>query len=137
MDAEKSREFGILANEVKETIENAIKEKAHETNKNFTKKRIEKIDVTNPGIKPPLGHLHLITQAITEISDIFGRIGFTRVRYPEVEWDWYAFEALNFPEGHPARDDWETFFIDETPHQVRAYGPNSAHQLRSNKRNGK
>jgi phenylalanyl-tRNA synthetase alpha chain len=116
MDPEKRREFGILANEVKETIESAIKEKAHETKVSFTKKRIEKIDVTNPGIKPPLGHLHLITQAISEISEIFGRIGFSRVRYPEVEWDWYAFEALNFPEGHPARDDWETFFIDENPH---------------------
>ena len=121
MDAQKRREFGILANDVKETIESAIKEKAHETHRSFTKKRVEKIDVTNPGIKPPLGHLHLITQAIAEITDIFERIGFSRVRYPEVEWDWYAFEALNFPEGHPARDDWETFFIDESPHSK--YGP--------------
>lgn len=121
MDAEKRREFGILANDVKETIESAIKEKAHETHQSITRKRIEKIDVTNPGIKPPLGHLHLITQAIAEITDIFERVGFTRVRYPEVEWDWYAFEALNFPEGHPARDDWETFFIDELPHSK--YGP--------------
>src|SRR4029077_5197575 len=50
-------------------------------------------------------------KAMEEISDIFAHIGFTRVRYPEVEWDWYAFTALNFPENHPARDDWETFFI--------------------------
>jgi phenylalanyl-tRNA synthetase alpha chain len=76
---------------------------------------VEKIDVTNPGIKPPLGHLHLVTQAIEEISSIFEKIGFERVRYPEVEWDWYAFEALNFPENHPARDDWETFFIKGAP----------------------
>jgi len=121
MDPEKRKEFGILANEAKETIESAIKEKAHETKISITKKRVEKIDVTNPGIKPPLGHHHLITQAISEISEIFGRIGFSRVRYPEVEWDWYAFEALNFPEGHPARDDWETFFIDENAHPK--YGP--------------
>lgn len=121
MDPEKRREFGILANDVKQTIENALKEKAHETKKNITKKKIEKIDVTNPGIKPSLGHLHLITQAIVEITEIFERIGFSRVRYPEIEWDWYSFGALNFPEGHPARDDWETFFIDAQPH--KKYGP--------------
>lgn len=117
MDPEKRREFGILANEVKETIEEALKDKAHETKKNLTRKKVEKIDVTNPGLKPPLGHHHLITQAIAEITDIFERIGFSRVRYPEVEWDWYSFGALNFPEGHPARDDWETFFIDQEPHK--------------------
>ena len=53
-----------------------------------------------------------MTQAVREITDIFSHIGFERVRYPEIEWDYYAFSALNFPENHPARDDWETFFID-------------------------
>jgi phenylalanyl-tRNA synthetase alpha chain len=47
-----------------------------------------------------------------EITRIFERIGFTRVRYPEVEWEWYSFEGLNMPKNHPARDDFETFFID-------------------------
>jgi phenylalanyl-tRNA synthetase alpha chain len=121
IDPEKRKEVGILANEVKETIENAIKDKTHETKALRTKAHIEKIDVTNPGIKPPLGHLHLITQAIEEITEIFERIGFTRVRYPEVEWDWFSFGALNFPEGHPARDDWETFFIDTEPD--KKFGP--------------
>jgi phenylalanyl-tRNA synthetase alpha chain len=112
---ERRKEFGVLANDVKQTIEEAIKDKT-ENLKHKTKTAIrEKIDVTNPGVKPPLGHLHLVTQAIEEISDIFGKIGFERVRYPEVEWDWYAFEALNFPEDHPARDDWETFFIKGQP----------------------
>ena len=118
---DKRKEFGILANSVKETIEDAIKDKTenlkHKTNTILR----EKIDVTNPGIKPHLGHLHLVTQAIEEISDIFGKIGFERVRYPEVEWDWYAFEALNFPGDHPARDDWETFFIKGNPDSK--YGP--------------
>lgn len=110
-------DVGRLANEVKETIENAIIEKG----KNLKEGKLEitksKIDVTNPGILPPLGHLHLITQAIYEITDIFEKIGFTRVRYPEVEWDWYAFGALNFPINHPARDDWETFFINADPNK--------------------
>ena len=111
----------MLANEVKQTIEDAIEDKA-ESLKHKTKTILrEKIDVTNPGIKPPLGHLHLVTQAIEEISNIFAGIGFERVRYPEVEWDWYSFEALNFPENHPARDDWETFFIKAVPDSK--YGP--------------
>ncbi|MCI0479126.1 phenylalanine--tRNA ligase subunit alpha [Candidatus Uhrbacteria bacterium] len=72
----------------------------------------EREDVTEPGRRPPEGHLHLVTQAIREITAIFDRIGFTRTRYPEVEWDKYAFESLNMPHDHPARDEWETFFMD-------------------------
>lgn len=108
---EKRKEVGVLANEVKNTIEDALKQKALSLKKKSEKVYLKKIDVTNPGIKPPLGHLHLVTQAIEEISTIFERVGFTRVRYPEIDWDWYAFTALNFPKNHPARDDWETFFI--------------------------
>ncbi len=108
---EKRKEFGILANEVKNTIEDAIENQKSKLKNQKLTKVIEKIDVTNPGVKPLLGHLHLVTQAVKEITNIFERIGFERVKYPEVEWDWYAFEALNFPGEHPARDDWETFFI--------------------------
>lgn len=121
IDPERRREIGILANEVKETIESAIEQQEIRITNQESGKRMQKIDISNPGIKPSLGHLHLITQAISEITDIFERIGFERVRYPEVEWDWYPFSALNFPEGHPARDDWETFFIDADPHPK--YGP--------------
>ena len=70
------------------------------------------VDLTAPGIQPPAGHLHPISQAIEEISRIFAKIGFTRVRYPEVDWDYYAFESLNMPPNHPARDEWETFFVE-------------------------
>lgn len=105
--------IGKIANEVKTILEDAIKQKESELVTNVTKNFTT--DVTEPGIKPPLGHLHLVTQAIREITRIFESIGFTRVTYPEIEWDWYAFEALNFPKHHPARDDWETFFIDQEP----------------------
>ena len=118
---EKRPAFGILANEVKQTIEEALEEKAKSLSNARKTNLLEKIDVTNPGVKPPLGHLHLVSLAIEEITEIFEKIGFVKVRYPEVEWDWYAFEALNFPPNHPARDDWETFFIDEKPHPK--YGP--------------
>jgi phenylalanyl-tRNA synthetase alpha chain len=70
------------------------------------------VDLTIPGQQPNVGHMHPISQAMEEITRIFERIGFTRVRYPEVDWDWYVFESLNMPPDHPARDEWETFFID-------------------------
>ncbi len=108
---EKRKEVGMLANEVKKTIEEAIQEQQKILLKTKKSKLLEKIDVTNPGIKPPLGHLHLVTQAIEEISEIFKKIGYTKVKYPEIDWDYYAFTALNFPKNHPARDDWETFFV--------------------------
>lgn len=102
---------GMLINGFKSAADAAF---ADQTEK---KKTVEPdwFDVTLPAILPPQGHLHIVTQAIMEITRIFERIGFIRVRYPEVDWDWYAFEALNMPPQHPARDEWETFFI-ETPH---------------------
>lgn len=124
LPAEKRSEIGRLANEIKDILEEQINDKRRELKATRLKtidKRIEQkkdshhsenVDVTLPGIKPPLGSLHLVTQAIEEITSIFEKIGFTKVRYPEVEYDWYAFEALNFPENHPARDDWETFFVE-------------------------
>lgn len=112
---EKRVEVGTLANEVKKSIEEAVDQKKKDLSKVKFEIKKEKIDVTNPSIKPPLGHLHLITQAINEITKIFEHIGFIRVRYPEVEWDWFVFEALNFPKNHPARDEWETFFIKSEP----------------------
>ena len=122
LPVEKRSEIGKLANSIKDMLEEQIddrrKDFKHQSKElqnkdNETQKKTEtNIDVTLPGIKPPLGTLHLVTQAIEEITNIFDKIGFTRVRYPEVEYDWYAFGALNFPENHPARDDWETFFVE-------------------------
>lgn len=107
---------GILINSVKkeilETLENRQKE--------FLQEGKQWIDVTASGVKPKLGHLHPVTLAISEIVPIFEKIGFSQVRYPEVELDYYAFEALNMPKDHPARDEWETFYITDeivlTPH---------------------
>lgn len=113
---ERRPEVGKLANEIKNTVEELLKSRQDEIKgkkKESTKK--EFLDITMPGKRPPLGHLHLITQAIDEITSIFEHIGFARVRYPEVEWDWFAFTALNFPQDHPARDDWETFFMEGEP----------------------
>lgn len=117
--AEQRPIVGRLANEVKTAIEEMIEDTFKALKNDSKRKRTNQIDVTMPGIKPPLGHLHPVTQAIDEITAIFEKIGFTRVRYPEVEWDWYAFEALNFPAQHPARDEWETFLMDTPPDQKK------------------
>jgi phenylalanyl-tRNA synthetase alpha chain len=106
------KQAGVLINDTKNAILNTIasqKNKIKEATRQW-------FDATIPGQKPQLGHLHLVTQAISEISSVFEKIGFARVRYPEVEWDWFAFESLNMPKDHPARDEWETFFIDAPFH---------------------
>ncbi len=101
---------GVVVNEVKQSIRQSI-ESREGTNERSREALDSWFDITAPGIRPPEGHLHIVSQAITEITRIFERIGFTRVRHPEVDWDWYAFESLNMPHDHPARDEWETFFI--------------------------
>jgi phenylalanyl-tRNA synthetase alpha chain len=106
--SENRQQVGILINDTKKTLESLIAEQKN----SFKENAREWFDPTVPGIKPKIGNLHLVTQAIAEINNVFEGIGFERVRYPEVEWDWYAFEGLNMPKGHPARDEWETFFID-------------------------
>jgi phenylalanyl-tRNA synthetase alpha chain len=103
-------QVGATVNQVKQAICDALNRKQTTENKQQTAESM--FDDSIPGIRPPQGHLHIVTQAISEITRIFERIGFTRVRHPEVDWDWYAFTSLNMPADHPARDEWETFFID-------------------------
>ena len=106
---EKRALLGQLINDAKRAIEETLTSKRNELHKTGNE---EWFDSTIPGIKPTTGHLHLVTQAIGEIAKTFEQIGFVRVRYPEVDWDWYAFTSLNMPTEHPARDEWETFFVD-------------------------
>ena len=77
------------------------------------KLREERIDVTLAGRRRPLGTRHPITLVRDEISEIFAGLGFQVAEGPEIELDYYNFEALNFPKDHPARDMQDTFFIDE------------------------
>jgi phenylalanyl-tRNA synthetase alpha chain len=115
---EDRRKVGQRANEIKQELTAAFEARRDELRSaSFGElAKTERLDVTLPGIRPPEGHLHLTSQAIAEVTEIFARIGFYRVRHPEVEWDWYAFEALNMPPDHPARDEWETFFVDAPDH---------------------
>jgi len=72
----------------------------------------ERIDVTLPGREVSLGQIHPLTSTLNEILNIFVMMGFQVVEGPEVEWDYYNFEALNIPRNHPARDMWDTFYVD-------------------------
>ncbi len=103
------KEFGQRINLLKIEIEKQMAAKRKGLTLSSEKQKY--IDVTLPGKKYPKGSLHPMTLAIEEISHIFEKIGFNRVSYPEVEWEYFSFEALNMPKGHPARDEFETFFI--------------------------
>ena len=110
---EERRDFGRRANELKRLLEEEFRRKREEIGK---KVKIEEIDLTLPGRPVELGRLHPTTKILREICEIFVSMGFEIVEGPEVEWDYYNFEALNIPEDHPARDMWATLWIDyETP----------------------
>lgn len=110
--------LGVLANEIKSTIALMLDVAKRNLSVGALTERLakEREDITEPGTRPPEGHLHPMTHAIREITAIFERAGFTRTRYPEVEWDWYTFEALNMPKDHPARDEQETFHVEAPEH---------------------
>lgn len=103
---EDRKEAGIALNDLKVCLNQELGETVESLTTSVAQ------DPTLPGIHLNLGHVHPVSQAIAEVTQIFEKIGFTRVRYPEVDWDWYAFESLNMAPNHPARDEWETFFID-------------------------
>ena len=107
--------IGGRANEVKKAFETAVAEKKADLDRNILASQRESLDVTLPGKKTALGRLHPITQTFNEICDIFKGMGFQIVEGPEVEWDYYNFEALNMPEGHPARDMFATLWMDTKP----------------------
>ncbi len=70
------------------------------------------LDMTIPAAPVQAGHTHLASQTIHQIVTIFSHLGMNFVEAPEADYDWYVFESLNMPKTHPARDDWETFFVD-------------------------
>lgn len=103
--------FGKDINRLKKTIEKKLTSSQKKLLQN--KKGDTSFDPTIPGITPPSGHYHLISQTIEEAEQIFKTLGFIRRRYPEVESDWYYAEGLNIPKDHPARDDQETFYVKD------------------------
>jgi phenylalanyl-tRNA synthetase alpha chain len=116
LPAEQRPKAGAAANRLKSLLEENLAAK-QEALKNAQLQRMleeERIDVTLPGRPIRLGRLHPTTQILRETSAIFTSMGFEVVEGPEVETDYYNFEALNIPRGHPARDMWDTLWVDYT-----------------------
>ncbi|MBL3641222.1 phenylalanine--tRNA ligase subunit alpha [Peribacillus frigoritolerans] len=115
LSAEERPKIGALANEVREAIATKIEEKqqALETAAVNAKLATETIDVTLPGRPVNKGNLHPLTRIVEEIEDLFIGMGYTVAEGPEVESDYYNFEALNLPKSHPARDMQDSFYITD------------------------
>lgn len=114
LSSEERPVIGQLANEVREIIEEKIEEtkKRLETLELQHKLKNENIDVTMPGKTSALGHKHPMTIVIDEITNIFMGMGYSVAEGPEIEKDYYNFEALNIPANHPAKDEQDTFYIN-------------------------
>ena len=109
---EQKRAAGQLANKIKKEVTEAFEKLKAGLAKTAEKK--EFVDVTLPGVDANIGKMHVITQTINELLDIFGRMGFGVAYGPEVEDEWHNFVALNIPTEHPARDPVDNFYIDDS-----------------------
>jgi phenylalanyl-tRNA synthetase alpha chain len=110
---EQRRSVGARANEIKQLLEAKLSDRKQSLERGLVDAlHEERLDVTLPGKRIPLGRLHITTQIINEICGVFRDMGFQVVEGPEVEWEYYNFEALNMPVGHPARDNFQTLWVD-------------------------
>lgn len=115
LSAEERPVIGQLANEVRAAIEAAVDTTLDTLKKDAVAKQLaaEAIDVTMPGKVIPVGKQHPLSRVLGEVEEIFMGMGFDIASGPEVEYDYYNFEALNIPKGHPARDAQDTFYITD------------------------
>ena len=115
LSAEERPKMGQLVNEVRAKIEGDLAKKAEELKAAVREAKLksETLDVTMPGKVNKSGRFHPLQQVITEMENVFIGMGYEIADGPEVEYDYYNFEALNIPEGHPARDTQDTFYITD------------------------
>ncbi|OJH17456.1 phenylalanine--tRNA ligase subunit alpha [Bacillus obstructivus] len=115
LSADERPKMGALANEVRESISQKIEVKHTSLETEAVEKQLaaETIDITLPGRPVKSGNHHPLTRVVEEIEDFFIGMGYKIAEGPEVEKDYYNFEALNLPKGHPARDMQDSFYITE------------------------
>jgi len=129
--------IGKKANEIK----NFLKIKFEQKSKKFEKKMeksatdAEWFDITIPGEKPAAGHLHPLTQVRRKVEEIFQNMGFSVIEGPEMETDWYNFDALNIPKDHPARDLWDTLWLKDGKEKLLLRTHTSPVQIRYMEKN--
>jgi phenylalanyl-tRNA synthetase alpha chain len=114
LPVEERKKVGALANRIKAELESSYEQKVKLLREDQLASAVgaNVLDITLPGRLMPAGRLHPITQTINEIHEIFVSMGFQVMEAPEVEWDYYNFEALNIPQHHPARDSFATLWVD-------------------------
>jgi len=106
-------EVGRVANEIKTLVSKELNSALKRISREKEREAQPQLDITLPGRRPVIGTLHPISQVIDEVCGIFSELGFEIVEGPEVELDYYNFEALNIPKEHPARDMQDTFYISD------------------------
>ncbi len=118
---EEKRATGAAANELRALLEKSLALKEEAVRDSVIARAIEggRLDITLPGRSPALGRLHPTTQMLRQVCDIFMAMGFEVVEGPDVEWEYYNFDALNIPQDHPARDMWDTLWMDFTTEDGR------------------
>jgi phenylalanyl-tRNA synthetase alpha chain len=112
-DPDLRRRLGQEANRVKTALEKDLEQKERDLKEAARRGAATSVDVTLPGRRLPRGRLHPLNRIMAEVCDIFLHLGFEAVEGPEVELDWYNFEALNLPPDHPARDMQDTFYFSD------------------------
>ncbi len=115
LSPEERPKVGALANEIRGEIEKWVADTSAKIKESQLNARIaaETLDVTMPGKQHPIGKEHPLSLVLDEVIDIFAGMGFAVAEGPEVELDYYNFEALNIPKNHPARDTQDTFYISD------------------------
>ena len=115
LSPEERPQFGQMVNEAREAIEERLEEVGSAAKQKLLEKRLqeEEIDVTLPAARSEVGHRHPNSIALRELEEIFIGMGYEVVDGPEIEYDYYNFEALNIPENHPAKDEQDTFYIND------------------------
>ena len=123
LPAEDRPRVGAVANEVRQTLEAALSERGSVLRGAELEQRLraEAVDVTLPGRPVARGSLHPIEETVREIAEIFGQFGFVVYEGPEVEDDLTNFQMLNIPPDHPARDLWDTLYVDIPGHLLRTH----------------
>lgn len=113
LSTKEKKKRGKEANRLKNLLEEKITKKEKELEKELKKKKERKkyFDITIPGKKPKRGHLHPLTEVKRQIEEIFQGMGFSIVEGPEIETEWYNFDAVNMPKNHPSRDMQDTFWL--------------------------
>jgi phenylalanyl-tRNA synthetase alpha chain len=118
---DEKKSAGQAVNEALQTVAETLKQRRLDLANDAVRERVaaEYIDLTESTAPPTRGHAHVVTQAWERLEDVFIGLGFQVAEGPEVETDWYNFEALNMGEGHPARGEFDTLFVDHaTPGEL-------------------